>query len=137
MPVDWARYPANWRTIRAQILARAEDRCERCGVPNHALIQRQGDAFWVLDDWSAEMACLDGERVTRVVLTIAHLGVPYPDGRPGNKHDKLDVRPENLLALCQRCHLREDMDEHRRHAAETRRKKRLAAGQQLLGLEDS
>lgn len=23
MPVDWSRYPANWREIRARILARA------------------------------------------------------------------------------------------------------------------
>lgn len=136
MPVDWRRYPANWRTIRAQILERAEHRCERCGAPDRAYIQRTGEQFWVLSDLTAEAALLDGERVTFVVLTIAHLGVPYPDGTPGSKHDKLDVRPENLLALCQRCHLREDRDEHTRHAAETRRKKQLAAGQQLLGLEE-
>ena len=39
------------------------------------------------------------------VLTVAHLGVPKPDGTPGDKHDKTDVRDENLAALCPRCHI--------------------------------
>lgn len=63
------------------------------------------------------------------MLTVAHLGTVKPDGTPGDKHDKMDCRDENLAALCQRCHLRYDLDEHKANAAITRRNKKLAAGQ--------
>jgi len=46
---------------------------------------------------------------TRIVLTVAHL-----DHTPEHNDDS------NLLAMCQRCHLRYDRDHH----AETRRKSR-------------
>lgn len=49
----------------------------------------------------------------QVVLTVAHLN-----------HQPADCRPENLMAMCQRCHLRYDMTLHRHHAAQTRRRKR-------------
>lgn len=42
-------------------------------------------------------------RVTRVVLASAHLN-----------HDPGDNRPRNLAALCQRCHMRYDAQEHNR-----------------------
>lgn len=58
----------------------------------------------------------------RVVLTVAHVGE--------HKHDKM--RTDALVALCQRCHLNEDLDDHIRHAAETRRRKRVEAGQLVL-----
>ncbi|MBX5451110.1 MAG: hypothetical protein IRZ24_13660 [Thermogemmatispora sp.] len=52
------------------------------------------------------------------------------------KRDKQDCRPENLAALCQRCHLRYDIDEHVGHARQTRwrkhREAQLQAGQLLL-----
>lgn len=38
---------------------------------------------------------------TKIVLTIAHLN-----------HDITDNRPENLRALCQKCHLTLDKDQH-------------------------
>ena len=74
---------------------------------------------------------------SRVVLTVAHLGVARPDGTAGDKHDKMDVRDENLAALCQRCHLRYDIREHMVNAAATRRRKREASGQMVMfdGLE--
>ena len=62
------------------------------------------------------------------------MGVPKPDGTPGDKHHKTDVRDENLAALCQRCHLNFDRDEHKQNAARTRRKKIIASGQLELGL---
>lgn len=58
----------------------------------------------------AEADMLDGERVFRIVLTVAHLN-----------HDRTDNRPENLAALCQRCHLLHDREQHR----ETRRRNRV------------
>ena len=51
-----ALYPANWKEIREDILARAQNKCEFCGVRNH-IIRR--NAF--------------------IVLTIAHM-----DHRPEN-----------------------------------------------------
>lgn len=57
-----------------------------------------------------------------VVLTVAHVG--------DHKHDKM--RTDHLEALCQRCHLAEDMDDHVRNAAITRRRKRLECGQLSL-----
>lgn len=33
-----------------------------------------------------------------------HIGADYADGKPGNSHDKHDLRwPENLICLCQEC----------------------------------
>ena len=54
-----------------------------------------------------------------------------------DKHDKMDVRPENLAALCQRCVIYDyDVDEHIQHAKETRQRRRsaqaYAAGQLAL-----
>jgi len=46
---------------------------------------------------------------SRVILTVAHWN-----------HDKMDVRDENLAALCQRCHLSYDHDRHVRNARATR-----------------
>jgi ribosomal protein L34E len=37
-------------------------------------------------------------------LEVHHIGSPYADGRPGNPHDKHDIRPENLIAICFTCH---------------------------------
>jgi 5-methylcytosine-specific restriction endonuclease McrA len=42
-------------------------------------------------------------------------------------HDPANCAPENLRALCQRCHLRYDRFEHGRNAAETRRRKAVRA----------
>ena len=142
MPIDYSRYPKNWLTeIRPAILARAGNRCEWCGGANGAYGAR--DRF---DEWHDESAIegmnsTDGMyrfgmdwdwRMVRIVLTIAHLGTEHPDGTPGDKHDKLDCRPENLAALCQRCHLNYDRADHIAHARETRARKR---GQLALTLE--
>ncbi len=113
MPVDKSWYPHNWPKASRTIRRIAGDRCEWCGIANGAP--------------------LPSGRKGRVVLTVAHLGTPYADGKPGNKHDKHDIRRENLAALCQACHLRYDLADHIQHARETRQRKKLgqllAAGQ--------
>lgn len=38
MPIDLKPYPANWGEVRREIPARAGNRCERCGVPNHQIV---------------------------------------------------------------------------------------------------
>lgn len=86
-PENKNRYPTNWQAIRADILRRANYKCEFCGVENYS-IRANG---------------------SRVVLTIAHL-----DHTPEN------CAPENLRALCQKCHNEYDAA----HRAETRRRTR-------------
>lgn len=113
MPISGAnrdRYPADWSEIRARILDRATHRCEWCGVPNHWWrneFDQWTDSKWVADSWRLN----DGYKVAYIVLTIAH--VHDPD--PANCH------PENLAALCQRCHNRHDAPLRQRHAYHTRR----------------
>lgn len=114
MPMQRKRYPSDWEQISLRIRGeRAGWKCEWCGAANGEPHPDTG---------------------SKVVLTVAHLGTPHADGRPGNKHDKLDVRPENLAALCQRCHLNYDRDEHVANAARTRRRKRAESGQMEMSL---
>lgn len=103
MPVDYKKYPSNWKEIRKKILERAKDRCENCGLENYATGYRDknGD-FHHCEGLALDAAVEDGERVFTIVLTIAHLN-----------HCISDNRSENLKALCQRCHLHIDKDQHR------------------------
>lgn len=155
MAMDMKRYPSDWKDISKRIrFERAGNKCEWCGVPNHAYVcRKRGTPEYIietLDDDYAVYRWPDGspirlselpedydyDKATFIVLTTAHLGVAYSDGRPGNKHDKMDCRDENLAALCQRCHLLYDIDEHVANARVTRLRKkrsaRIAVGQKEL-----
>ena len=100
-----SRYPQNWQEISREIrFSRAHGQCEWCGAV-------AGEAHPVTGSY--------------VVLSVAHLGMPRADGTPGDNHDKADCRPENLAALCQRCHLNFDRDDHMRRARQTRLLKHL------------
>lgn len=96
-PENKARYPKNWKEIRARILERAGNKCEwpDCAAPNGMVNIRTQ---------------------VRVVLTVAHL-----DHTPENCAD------ENLRAWCQRHHLAYDMEHHQQNAYQTRRKHKAAA----------
>jgi 5-methylcytosine-specific restriction endonuclease McrA len=59
-------------------------------------------------------------------LTVHHIGIPYADGRPGNPHDKHDLRRENLVALCWPCHSAVDHIHIVRREKVRRQQKRLA-----------
>jgi hypothetical protein len=114
--MDYRKYPTNWSEISFDIRAnRANWHCEKCGAEN------------------GQPNPLTGKIV---VLTVAHLGIDRPDGTPGNKYDTMDCRHENLMAMCQRCHLEYDRDDHIRSAARTRfrnrNKRREEAGQLTL-----
>lgn len=136
-----ALYPQDWTAISARIRARAGDRCEACGVRNgqlggrlrngrflHALpldythgpMPQPGDWHWCAggDPDERGAAFL---RIVRIVLTVAHLN-----------HRPEDCRPENLRALCQRCHNRLDA---KARAAGVRARARAALGVEELPLE--
>lgn len=118
MPMQRSRYPENWEEISHYIrFVRAGGKCE--GSPAYP-------------DCRAEHGQPHPVTRSKVVLTTAHIGAPQADGRPGNPHDKMDVRPENLRSWCQRCHLNYDREDHIKNAAATRRRKRERAGQLVL-----
>ncbi len=139
-----ARYPADWKEISHRIrFERAEGRCEcvgqcdnehpggRCNAKHGAHIIRHDTepAKWrtvydlanALNDHGDEGIGY-GNRHVKVILTTAHL-----DHIPEN------VADDNLVAMCQRCHLRYDRHEHGKNAAKTRRRNRDAeSGQRGL-----
>lgn len=90
-PENRDRYPKDWKQIRESILRRANNRCEFCGVENHTM----------------RLNPKTGKEV-KIILTIAHLN-----------HVPEDCRPENLRALCQKCHNTYDAE----HRKETRLKR--------------
>lgn len=111
-PENKDRYPKDWKTIRAQILERAQNCCEDCGVPNGEWIVRTEDGWEITDMiWAG----------VKIVLTIAHL-----DHTPENSSD------ENLKAWCQRCHNRYDAPMRRRGIKE-RAKTQRAVGDLFEG----
>jgi len=125
MPFDRSRYPEGWEITSWKIrFERGQGRCEctgECGLHQERCNAEQGKAH-----------PLTGSIVW---LTCAHLGTPLPaqaglpDGTPGDKHNKMDVRPENLKGMCQRCHLAFDLNDHIRNAARSRYQNKLDAGQ--------
>ena len=130
------RYPDNWDEIATSIKERAGWVCEQCGAIHDAYITRDPH------DPAKFRYITDGDlldehlKITRVMLTVHHIGVQKPDGSPGDMHDKLDCRSENLIALCQRCHLLADLPDHIALAKQTRinrkHERQLEAGQQIL-----
>jgi 5-methylcytosine-specific restriction endonuclease McrA len=130
-PENRARYPANWKHVRAAILERAGHACEKCKAPNRTRIARgagSDDGTYMLDSGAVYCAetgehlgwCRHSDyelaRMVDVVLTIAHL-----DHQPEN------CDPENLRAWCQRCHLRYDQQHHQANANATRKARMVVA----------
>lgn len=131
-PGNAARYPAAWPQIRERILQRARNRCEECGLYNHWWGWRDAAGKFhrvskrpLIDARPKdepprppfEVASTQGViRIIEIVLTIAHL-----DHRPEN------CDPDNLRALCQRCHLAYDLPHHLQTAYATRREGRAIA----------
>jgi hypothetical protein len=123
MPIDYTRYPSDWKQIRSRILERANNKCEDCELPNHSKVfaiklkvqdsdgRYKYKMYWIRDPLDAAKAVRHGLFVkeVKVVLTIAHLD-----------HDETNhnVDDERLKALCQHCHLLYDAKEkYRRRVA--------------------
>jgi 5-methylcytosine-specific restriction endonuclease McrA len=126
-------YPKNWKEISLRIRERDGQKCKFCGVGNKDYIHRTPDkpGDFVVVATQEEMdktpfyawEAIDGYaildlKVIQVVLTVAHLD-----------HDSTNNADSNLAALCQRCHLRLDTDQHKANSAKTRHLKKVAAGQ--------
>jgi hypothetical protein len=123
MPIDYSKYPPNWKTeIRPRILERADNCCEWCKVPNGEDIVRDNLGRWhrlgdyidahsdysryALDEeypgWDNQP---DGLKPIKIVLTVAHLD---------HDEENHNVQDDRLAALCQRCHLKYDAPEKAR-----------------------
>lgn len=87
-PENKSRYPKDWEQIRNRILLRAGNKCEFCGVENHSMRLNPKTG-----------------KVVKIILTIAHLD-----------HIPEHCDPDNLRALCQKCHNTYDAQ----HRKETR-----------------
>jgi hypothetical protein len=108
-PIDW---PILSRIIR---FGRAHGRCEQCSRPHARGLLQLEDGRWLdpergiwRDDAGFEAAWPDLEGLARARERSVILGVAHLD------HDPTNNRPNNLRALCQRCHLRHDRPEHLR-----------------------
>ena len=135
MPINYKKYPKNWKTeIRPRILQRANHCCEFCGVKNYAVGFREDNGNLFIPAYGNEyqdaagqgklsykeakdVAEFNNENNTEgkyivVVLTIAHLD-----------HDINNNLDDNLKALCQRCHLNYDLENHKHNSNQTRLKK--------------
>jgi Zn-finger protein len=115
-PQNKARYPKDWPQIRERIRARAGDKCEQCGVPNH-VYRNKSTGEWTRNEMQVETwTCVDGDKVTRIVCTTAHL-----DHIPEHCSD------ENLRFMCQKCHLAYDHEHHQKNSRNTRRAGKVIA----------
>ena len=127
-------YPLDWAQLSVVIrFERAKGRCETCGRPHGQQVRHLGDGRWFDEErqtWRCgkgrvlpRLIAVDSEtiRLTKVVLATAHLD-----------HDPSNNRSRNLKALCQRCHMLHDREEHRRQRRLTLRM-RKAVGDLFLG----
>jgi hypothetical protein len=149
MPIDYRKYHPDWKQIRASILDREQHRCKFCQVPNYAYIFRgtikegpieplteiyqmaDGVLFMAEDGYplfdgiavAIDVQPLSGDpnqKAIKVVLTVAHLD-----------HDITNNEPDNLAALCQKCHLRYDAKHHAKSSKATREAKMKAKTGQI------
>lgn len=128
MPIDYRKYPPDWKTrIRPDILRRANNRCELCGVENGSLVWRER-VVMRFDYGPLGRGGVRMGQYVKVVLTIAHLD-----------HNIKNNDYSNLMALCQRCHLALDKEQHRINSAKARaikkKDKEQKNGQTFLNLE--
>lgn len=127
-------YPIDWPLISAHVrFARARGRCETCGRPHGQYVMQLPDGRWWdeaarvwRDDQGEVAAWPDIVDYTSAVARRIYLGTAHLD------HDPQNSRLHNLRALCQRCHLRHDREEHQRRRRLTLLRRR-ALGDLFLG----
>ena len=137
MPMDRSKYPADWTVISRRIREREGQRCKWCAAPNGASVARgcgsdagtymlaNGEVFWDFNGeplGRARGSEYNAGSFTRIVLTVAHI-----DQDTTNNDDA------NLAALCQKCHLAHDREQHTASARATRRARKAVGN--LPGIE--
>jgi len=92
-PENKDRYPKNWKSeVVPRIRVRSGNRCECTGQCGH---MHGGDLTGRCERVNGMP--IDEIEGPKIVLTVAHLN-----------HQPEDCSDENLLHMCQRCHLRYD-----------------------------
>jgi hypothetical protein len=119
-----------YQARRARLIERAHHACERCGVPNHLGVWRNGGWWldpltgWARDDLGVQRCpasvFLCERFVKKIVLTLAHL-----------THDPQCNADHELAMLCQWCHFHHDKGQHK----ETRIAHKDAARPLLVAME--
>jgi len=119
MPIDYKKYPTDWKERRERILKRAKNKCEFCGILNGDFGYRDKDgkfySYKIIADaldrgydyFYNGLSHIDDEedKPIKIVLTIAHLD---------HDEENHNVKDERLAALCQKCHLGYDVEEKKR-----------------------
>ncbi len=109
-------YPPHWHQLSLAARERAGQKCEWCGAPNGLWILRNektgtkifrsinnviglypSNDFKVAEDQNLTKREYKAAGMVKIILTVAHLD-----------RDRTNNAPENLGALCQRCHLNHD-----------------------------
>lgn len=123
-PENRDRYPDDWLDIRARILERAtrlENDGDGWGPYSRITCECRGECGCHELKCTSEQYKPHPVTGSKVILTIAHLD-----------HVPEHCEPENLRAMCQRCHLAYDADLHAQTRAVTRRAELEDAGQMSL-----
>jgi hypothetical protein len=107
MPIDYKEYPENWKWLSKQIIADAGNRCELCYAPNGKTIVRYKKSSY---PWELPVPW-DKSKRTKIILTVHHID-----------SNKQNSKKQNLIALCQRCHLRLDLQKHMANRAASKNK---------------
>ncbi len=110
MPVDYSKYPKNWKELRNKVLDRANHSCEFCGLSNYTIGSRDSSGKFYSEQEIKAMNKLgrkhkfgtDTPKLFKIVLTTAHLD---------HDEENQEVKIERLRALCQKCHLNYDQVE--------------------------
>lgn len=113
MPINYKDYNPGFKVSVARLKAERGDKCELCFAENKIHVARYPEGLY---PW---LPCQkDHPRATKIIITTHHIN-----------GDKKDDGDENVILLCQRCHLRLDAAKHRRKAKATRDRKK---GQETL-----
>ena len=123
MPIDYSKYPSNWKTeIIPALRERSGNCCELCHLPNGLIGARLKNGsfrkahFIEMDQIRSlkkrgysERQAISRMGLMKIVLTGAHLD--HDESNP-------DISLERLKYLCQKCHLNYDQVEKKRRKRE-------------------
>ena len=133
MPIDYKKYPKNWKTeIVPKVKERYSNKCAFCGLKNYTVGNRIGSLFVPTGGnihhdkaGNGELSYKEARELVNhcnefaddnlivIVLTVAHLD-----------HDITNNDLLNLKPLCKKCHLNYDKVHHATNSRNTRNLKK-------------